>query len=153
MAHCLEDDQKSSRDGNEMFSDDPQMTVIMRHLKGFSGVADTAAVSVTNQRSNFIPRFVSQPTIGCGFFLVSEMSFAAMSFFSLPLFDPSTSNHYSPLQTERHSLFATPPLLISASRLRLSKSGTSDMLATYSCVSLQLPVTSIHPLTLEYCTH
>lgn len=74
-----------------MFPDDPQMTAIMRHLKEFSGVADTAAVSVTNQRrkqSNFIPRFVSLPSIKWEFFLVSEMSFAAMSFFSLPLFDP-----------------------------------------------------------------
>lgn len=49
MVHCLEDDQKSSRNENEMFPDDPPMTAIMRHLKEFSGVADTAAVSVTNQ--------------------------------------------------------------------------------------------------------
>lgn len=31
-----------------MFSDDPQMTLIMRHLKEFSGATDTAAISVTN---------------------------------------------------------------------------------------------------------
>lgn len=31
-----------------MFSDDPQMTPIMRHLKEFSGVADIADISVTN---------------------------------------------------------------------------------------------------------
>ena len=30
-----------------MFSADPLMTPIMRHLKEFSGVADTAAISVT----------------------------------------------------------------------------------------------------------
>lgn len=60
MVHCLEEDQKKrSGDENEMFSGDPQMTAIMRHSKGFSGVADTAAVSVTKRRSNFISRFIS----------------------------------------------------------------------------------------------
>lgn len=47
MAHCLEDDQKAV-ETSVRFSDDPQMTLITRHLKEFSGVTDTVAVSVTS---------------------------------------------------------------------------------------------------------
>lgn len=32
MGYCLEDDQRSSRDGEEMFCNDPQMTLVMSHL-------------------------------------------------------------------------------------------------------------------------
>lgn len=131
-----------------MFSDDSQMTLIMRHLKEF------AAVSVTNLSRRKASEFhyqicfstLNQMRI---FPCPSQLHPSSPS----PLFDPpQPPNHYSPLQTEHRSRFATPPLLISAPGLRVSKSGTSDILATYSCVSLQLPVTSIHPLTFEYCT-
>lgn len=73
-----------------MFSDDPQMTPIMRHLKEFSGVTDTAAVSVTNPPRKAIEFHLQIRLLNpqSDFFCVSEMSFAAMSFISLPLFDP-----------------------------------------------------------------
>lgn len=71
-----------------MFSDDPQMTLIMRHLKEFSGVTDIAAISVTNPLRKVIEfhwqiclSALNQMTI---LFLVTEMSFTALSFHPPP---------------------------------------------------------------------
>lgn len=72
-----------------MFADDPQMTMIMRHLKEFSGAE---AASVTNPSGEAIefPLRIRLSTLNQTRknFSVGEMSFAAMSFVSLPLFDP-----------------------------------------------------------------
>lgn len=117
-----------------MFSDDPQMTPIMRHLEEFSGVT---AISVTNPLRKLI-EFYSQicslsPQSDEIFFFVTDVSFTVLSFIFLPLDDPQahTSTAHSTLST---AAFVTPPLHISASRLRVSKTGTSDILATYSYV-------------------
>lgn len=55
----LEDDAREAVAGvNETFSSDLQMTAIMRHLKGFSGVGDSGATSI-NPGTHFTSRFGS----------------------------------------------------------------------------------------------